>query len=45
MFVVKGKKQADMKGPDDYYDIVEVVPGEGIMQAPDAFGCKLGEAT
>ncbi len=45
VFVVKGKKQADMKGPDDYYDIVEVVPGEGIMQAPDAFGCKLGEAT
>ena len=45
VFVVKGKKQADMKGPDDYYDIVEVVPGEGIMQAPDAFGCKPGEAT
>ena len=31
-----------MKTPDDYYDIVEVVPGEGIMQPADAFGCKLG---
>jgi hypothetical protein len=45
VFVVKGKKKADMKSDDDYYDIVEVVPGEGIMQAPDAFGCKLGDAT
>jgi hypothetical protein len=43
--VVKGKKQADMKNDQDYYDIVEVVPGEGIMQDPSAFGCKLGEAT
>jgi ABC-type branched-subunit amino acid transport system substrate-binding protein len=45
VMVVKGKKQADMKNDQDYYDIVEVVPGEGIMQDPSAFGCKLGEAT
>ncbi|MDR3471361.1 MAG: substrate-binding protein [Devosia sp.] len=43
--VVKGKKQADMKNKDDFYDIVETVPGDGIMQSPDAFGCKLGDAT
>ena len=43
--ITRGKKQADMKGPDDFYDVVEVVPGEGLMQKPDAFGCKLGDYT
>ncbi len=38
-----GKKPADMKGPDDFYDVIEVVPGLGLMQAPDAFGCKMGD--
>jgi hypothetical protein len=35
----------DMKGKEDYYDIVEIVPGAGLMQKPDAFGCKLGDYT
>jgi ABC-type branched-subunit amino acid transport system substrate-binding protein len=43
--IVKGKMEADMKNKEDYYDIVEVVPGDGLMQAPDAFGCKLGDYT
>ena len=43
--IVRGKKPSDMKSPDDYWDVVEIVPGEGVMQAPDAFGCKLGPAT
>jgi branched-chain amino acid transport system substrate-binding protein len=43
--IVRGKDPADMKSDDDYWDVVEVVPGEGLMQAPDAFGCKLGDAT
>ncbi|MBS0562625.1 MAG: substrate-binding protein [Proteobacteria bacterium] len=43
--IQRGKKPSAMKSPDDYYDIVEVVPGAGIMQAPDAFGCKLGSVT
>jgi ABC-type branched-subunit amino acid transport system substrate-binding protein len=43
--VMRGKKVSAMKSPDDYWDIVKVVPGEGIMQAPDAFGCKLGPST
>ncbi|HEY4192480.1 MAG TPA: substrate-binding protein [Mesorhizobium sp.] len=43
--VVKGKMEADMKNKEDYYDIVEIVPGEGLMQKPDAFGCKLGDYT
>ncbi len=44
VIVMRGKKVADMKSKDDYFDILEVVPGEGLMQAPDAFGCKLGPA-
>jgi len=43
VIVQRGKKPADMKNPDDFYDIVEIVPGEGLMQATDAFGCKLGD--
>ena len=34
-----------MHNADDYYEIVEVVPGADLMQAPDAFGCKLGDYT
>ena len=45
VIIERGKKPGDMKNPDDYYEIVEVVPGEGLMQAPDAFGCKLGGYT
>ena len=45
VIVLRGKKKADMKTPDDYFDVLEVVPGEGLMQAPDAFGCKLGSYT
>ena len=45
VIVVKGKKPADMKNKDDFYEVVEVVPGDGIMQDPSAFGCALGDAT
>lgn len=43
--IVRGKKPSDMKNKEDYYDVVEVVPGEPLMQKPDAFGCKLGDYT
>ena len=43
--VVRGKKKADMKSAEDYWDVVEVLPGAPLMQAPDAFGCKLGSST
>jgi ABC-type branched-subunit amino acid transport system substrate-binding protein len=43
--IERGKKPADMKTPEDFYDIVEVVPGEGLMQSPTEFGCKLGSYT
>ena len=43
--IVRGKKPADMKNKEDFYDVVEIVPGEGLMQKPDAFGCNLGSYT
>jgi branched-chain amino acid transport system substrate-binding protein len=45
VIIVKGKMEKDMKGKEDYYEVVEIVPGEGLMQKPDAFGCNLGEYT
>ncbi|GAB1715502.1 MAG: amino acid/amide ABC transporter substrate-binding protein, HAAT family [Nitrobacter sp.] len=45
VIIVKGKDPKAMKNKEDYYDIVEIVPGEGIIQKPDAFGCKLGGYT
>jgi ABC-type branched-subunit amino acid transport system substrate-binding protein len=45
VIIVKGKMEKDMKGKEDYYDVVEIVPGEGLMQKPDAFGCNLGDYT
>jgi ABC-type branched-subunit amino acid transport system substrate-binding protein len=43
--ILRGKAKADMKSDDDYYDVLEVLPGAPLMQAPDAFGCKLGTYT
>jgi ABC-type branched-subunit amino acid transport system substrate-binding protein len=43
--IVQGKEPGDMKSDDDYWNVLEIVPGEGLMQAPDAFGCKLGDYT
>ena len=45
VMIVKGKMEADMKNKEDFYDIVEIVPGEGLMHKPDAFGCNLGDYT
>jgi branched-chain amino acid transport system substrate-binding protein len=42
VIIVRGKKQSDMKNKEDFWEVTEVVPGEGLMQAPDAFGCNLG---
>jgi branched-chain amino acid transport system substrate-binding protein len=43
--IVRGKKPSDMKNKEDYWEVVEVVPGAPLMQKPDAFGCKLGAYT
>ena len=45
VIIVKGKAPKDMKNKEDFWEVVEVVPGEPLMQKPDAFGCKLGEYT
>jgi branched-chain amino acid transport system substrate-binding protein len=45
VIIVRGKKAADMKGKEDYWEVLEVLPGEPLMQKPDAFGCKLGDYT
>jgi branched-chain amino acid transport system substrate-binding protein len=34
-----------MKNAEDYWEVTEIVPGEPLMQAPDAFGCQLGDYT
>jgi len=41
--LVQGKKQSEMKNKEDFWNVIEIVPGAGLMQKPDAFGCKLGD--
>jgi len=43
--IVRGKKPSDMKNPEDYWEVLEVVPGAPLMQKPDAFGCNPGDYT
>jgi hypothetical protein len=43
VIIVRGKKPSDMKNPEDYWEVLEVVPGESVMQPADAFGCNLGD--
>jgi ABC-type branched-subunit amino acid transport system substrate-binding protein len=43
--IVRGKAPKDMKNKEDYWEVTEVVPGEPLMQKPDAFGCTLGDYT
>lgn len=45
VIIVKGKAPGAMKSKEDYWEVLDVVPGAGLMQAPDAFGCHLGEYT
>jgi hypothetical protein len=42
VIIVKGKDPKDMKNKEDYWEVTEVVPGDTVMQKPDAFGCNLG---
>ncbi len=45
VIIVRGKAASAMKNKEDYYDVVEMVPGESVMQKPDAFGCNPGSYT
>ena len=41
--IVRGKAPSAMQNKEDYWEVTEVVPGESLMQKPDAFGCQLGD--
>lgn len=43
--IVKGKAPKAMKNNEDFWEVTDVVPGEPLMQKPDAFGCVLGSYT
>lgn len=43
--VVVGKHKSEMNGPDDYFHIAGITPGEKVMPPVDEFGCKLGPYT
>jgi branched-chain amino acid transport system substrate-binding protein len=43
--VVVGKAPAAMRNPEDFYDVVELVPGEQVMPPIGMFGCHLGSYT
>ena len=45
VIIVRGKKASDMKNKEDFWEVVEIVPGAPLMQKPDAFGCSLGDYT
>ena len=45
VFVVRGKAKKDMKNDEDFWELVDTVPGEKALQKPDFFGCKLGDYT
>ena len=45
VIIVRGKAPKEMKNKEDYWEVLEVVPGEPLMQKPDAFGCHLGDYT
>ena len=36
-----GKTLDEMHGPEDFYKIIEVVPGEQVMQRLEQTGCYL----
>src|SRR3546814_2058340 len=43
--IVRGKKPADMSGPADFCEIVDVVDGASVLPPAELFGCKLGSYT
>jgi ABC-type branched-subunit amino acid transport system substrate-binding protein len=43
VIIVRGKKPSDMRNKEDFWEVMEIVPGAPLMQKPDAFGCNLGD--
>lgn len=45
VFIVRGKSKAEMKNKEDFWEVVETVAGDKVIQPPGEFGCKLGSYT
>jgi ABC-type branched-subunit amino acid transport system substrate-binding protein len=45
VIIVRGKKPSAMRNKEDYWEVIDVIPGAGLMQKPDEFGCNLGSYT
>jgi branched-chain amino acid transport system substrate-binding protein len=45
VIIVRGKKPSAMKNKEDYWEVLDVLPGAPLMQSPTAFGCNLGSYT
>ncbi|HVZ43013.1 MAG TPA: substrate-binding protein [Ramlibacter sp.] len=43
--IVRGKAPGAMRNKEDYWEVIDVVPGAGLMQKPTDFGCNLGSYT
>ena len=43
--IVRGKKPSAMRNKEDFWEVVEVVPGTNLLQDPKASGCNLGSYT
>lgn len=43
--IVLGKTKKQMNGPDDYYEVVGIVPGEKTLMPLNETGCTLGAYT
>lgn len=43
--LVRGKAKKDMKNDEDFWEVIDIVPGDKVIQKPEEFGCKLGDYT
>ena len=43
--IVRGKKPSAMRSKEDFWEVVEVIPGTNLLQDPKASGCNLGSYT
>ena len=43
--LVRGKAKKDMKNPEDFWEVIDIVDGAKVIQKPEEFGCKLGDYT
>lgn len=41
--VMRGKKPSEMKSPDDFYEVVQLVPGKDAVPTLEETNCKMGD--